>query len=117
MQGWPLAEGAIELPGVHAGDRRRVEGADAALKLEWAREGLLDGHLLIEDEADEERERLFGEEGVGLVVAGEMEAGGGLCRYASILARGAFCAYLLFSVAMRPSVASESLIRWGWEEG
>jgi hypothetical protein len=43
-------------------------------------ERLLHGDLLIEDEADEERERVGGDQAVGLVVAGERQAlGSGSC--------------------------------------
>ena len=45
-------------PGSMRGDRPGVERADPLLQLERARERLLDGHLLVEREADEERERL-----------------------------------------------------------
>ena len=48
------------------------------------------GHLLVEDEADEERERLLGEERVGLVVAGEVEAVGCWVAIVPILAPDAF---------------------------
>ena len=60
---------------------RGVERAEPALELERAGEGLLDGHLLVEDEADQERDRLLGEERVGLVVAREVEAIGARRRH------------------------------------
>ena len=59
-----------------AGDRRRVERADPALELERTGERLLDGHLLVEREPDQQRERIGGDEGVGVRVAGEREVVG-----------------------------------------
>ena len=52
---------------------RGVEPAEAALELAGPGEGLLHGHLLVEREPDEERERVAGEERVRLVVVGEVE--------------------------------------------
>ena len=69
----PRAEDLLELGRVGRGDRRGVERTEPAAQLERSREGLLDGHLLVEHEADEQRERVFGEEGVGLGIAGEMQ--------------------------------------------
>jgi hypothetical protein len=68
-----LAEDAVELPRIHAGDLDSAEKAKAPLELEGARERFLHRNLLVEDEPDEEGERLLGEEGVGLVVAREVE--------------------------------------------
>ena len=53
--------------------RRGIEVADPALQLHRSAEGLLHGHLLVEREADEEGQRIGGEQPVGLVVAGEVE--------------------------------------------
>ena len=117
MERRPLAEGAVELAGVHARDRAGVESADAPLELERPREGLLHRDLLVEDEADEERERLLGEERVGLVVAGEVEPGRCSGRHVPILAPDASSAYLLLSDALPPSGATISLLGSGWEEG
>src|SRR4029079_7949793 len=58
---------------VHRGDRRRIQPADPALQLERAGERLLERHLLVELEADQQRERLVDKEAVGVVVAGERE--------------------------------------------
>ena len=82
---------------IHAGDGGGIEGADAALELERARKGFLHRHLLIEDEANEERERLLGEERVGLVIAGEVEAVGSSGRHRSILARPTHTYYFLLN--------------------
>ena len=117
MERRPLPECAVELAGVHARDRARVEIADPPLQLERPREGLLHGDLLVEDEADEERERLLGEERVGLVVAGEVEPGRCMCLHVPILAPDAFSANLLLSDALRSSGATISLLGSGWEEG
>jgi hypothetical protein len=57
MKRGPLPECAVELTRVHARDRACVEIADPPLQLERSREGLLHGHLLVEDKTDEERQR------------------------------------------------------------
>ena len=75
-----LAEHLGELLGIARRDARGVEVPETRAKLERAGEGLLDGDLLIEREADEERERVGGDQAVGLVVAGEGQAlGSGCC--------------------------------------
>ena len=75
-----LAEHLGELLGVARRDACAVEVPEARAQLERSREGLLDGDLLIEREADEERERVGGDQAVGLVVAGEGQAlGSGCC--------------------------------------
>jgi hypothetical protein len=74
VEGWTLAEDAVQLARVNAGDLASAEKAKAPLQLERARERFLHRNLLVEDEADEEGERLLGEEGVGLVIAREVEA-------------------------------------------
>ena len=74
-----LAEHGGELLGVARRDARDVEVPEARAQLERARERLLDGDLLIEREADEERERVGGDQAVGLVVAGEGQALGSGC--------------------------------------
>ena len=51
--------------GVEGCDLRRVELTETLLELERAGEGLLHGDLLIEREADQQRERALGEETVG----------------------------------------------------
>jgi hypothetical protein len=69
-----LAEDLVEPSRIQFGDLPCVETAETALQLERAGERLLQRHLL-EDEADEQRERLD-EQAVGLVVP-EMQAVGG----------------------------------------
>ena len=73
MKRRPLPEHLLELRGIHRRDPPGVERADPALQLERARERLLYGNLLVEREADQQRERLVDEQPVGLVVAGEAE--------------------------------------------
>ena len=71
-----LPEDLLEGGGVGCGDRRGVEAAEPAPDLERAGEGLLHRNLLVEDEPDEQGQRL-GEEAVGLVVAREVEGAWG----------------------------------------
>jgi hypothetical protein len=66
-----LAEQRLE---VHAGQRGGVERARALLEHERSRERLLHGHLLVEREADQQRERLAHQQRVGLVGVGEVQA-------------------------------------------
>ena len=73
MQRGPTAEHFLELRGIHRRDPRRVQMADSPLQLERPRERLLDGDLLVEREANEERQRVTGEKRIGLVVAGERQ--------------------------------------------
>ncbi len=79
VQRGALAEHGGELLGVARRDARAVEVPEAGAQLERPGERLLDGDLLIECEADEERERVGGDEPVGLVVAGEGQALGSGC--------------------------------------
>ena len=51
-----------------------IEPAEPMLEVERPTECLLDRDLLVEHEADEEGQRLLGDEAVGCVVAGEEEA-------------------------------------------
>ena len=74
-----LAEHGGELLGVARRDARAVEVSQARAQDERPRERLLDGDLLVEREADEERERVGGDQPVGLVVAGEGQALGRGC--------------------------------------
>ena len=60
----------------------QVEGTEPLLQLQWAREGGGHGNLLVEDEPDQERERVDRDQPVGLVVAREVEG----VRHGSILA-------------------------------
>ncbi len=78
-----LAEDLQQAVRVEAGDLGGVEAAEALLQLERPGEGLLHRHLLVEHEADEERERLGRDQLVRLGVPGEVERVG----HASILAR------------------------------
>jgi hypothetical protein len=59
---------------VGAGQRRRVDRAQPLAQRERARERLLDRHLLVEREADEQRHRLGRDQRVGLVGVGEVQA-------------------------------------------
>ena len=61
-----VRKAVVELLRVHRRDRRGVERPDPALQLQRPGERLLDGHLLVEREADQERERVGRDEGVGL---------------------------------------------------
>ena len=67
------AERSLEGRGVHAGDCPGVEGADTLSQLERPGERLLDRDLLVDGEADEERERLLRDEPVRLVRLSEVE--------------------------------------------
>ena len=71
-----LAEELLELARVGGGDGGCVEAAEPPPDLERARERLLNRHLLVEDEADEQRQRLLGEKAVGFVVTREVQVGG-----------------------------------------
>ncbi len=51
-------ERRVELVGVHRRDPLRVEPADPAAELERTGEGLLQRDLLVEGEADQERQRV-----------------------------------------------------------
>ncbi len=68
-----LAEDHLELVGIHRCDRRRVERADPLRELLRAEERRRHRHLLVECEADEERERLLRDELVRLLRLGEVE--------------------------------------------
>ncbi len=86
VQGGLLAEDLDERVGIHRCDRCGVEvTAESLRQLEWRGERLLHGHLLIEHEADQERQRVGAEEGVGFGVSREVDR----CRrgHDSILAR------------------------------
>ena len=61
---------------VHGGDPRRIQVTDPALEFGRSAEGLLDGDLLVQLEADEQGERLADEESVRVGIAGERERGG-----------------------------------------
>ena len=71
-----LLEGRLDLGRVGGGDRLRVERAEALLQPERACERLLHGHLLVECDADEQREGVGREQAARLVVVGEIEGVG-----------------------------------------
>ena len=72
----PFAERLLEPSRIHPCDRLRVEGSNPLLQLVRARERRLDRYLLVESEADQERERLAREQLVRLVGVGEVDRGG-----------------------------------------
>ena len=79
MQRRPLDEQGGELVGVHRGDLRGIElGAESLAKDPWPGEGLLERHLLVEDHTDQKSEGIINQVLVGLGVAGERKALGGL---------------------------------------
>src|SRR6185503_641609 len=55
-------------------DRSRIERAQPLLQLQGAEERRRHRHLLVEHEPDQERQRLGGDQPVGLVVPGEVES-------------------------------------------
>ena len=69
-----LAEHALELGRVGRRDPPRVERAEPPLQLERPRERLLHRDLLVEREADQQRDGVAGEQRVRLVVGREVEA-------------------------------------------
>src|SRR3954447_1779004 len=81
-----LAEDGIESLWWHRCDLRRVEVTEPALDVARTGEGLLDGHLLIQGEPDQQREGLGRNEAVGFRIAGERQAGG--CGHGGIVAPG-----------------------------
>ena len=66
-------ERSLQGRGVHLRDRPGVEGADPLSQLERAGERLLDRDLLVDGEADEERDGLVRDEPVRLVRIGEVQ--------------------------------------------
>ena len=80
----PLAEDLLEPVRIGSRDLGRVEPSEPLLQLERAGERGRNRHLLVEDEPDEERQRLGGEQLVRLGVPGEVQRVG----HASILAPG-----------------------------
>ena len=73
MQRRSLPEDVGQRLRIHLGDAARIQVAESALQLQRSAERLLHGHLLVEREADQQRQRIGGEQPVGLVVAGEVE--------------------------------------------
>jgi hypothetical protein len=72
----PLSEDRVEAVGFHSGNCRGVETAQPPLQLERSRECLLERHLLVKLESDQESERVRDEQSVGLVVSGERQSVG-----------------------------------------
>ena len=68
---------------IEAGDLGGVQAAETLLQLERAGERGRHCHLLVEDEADEQRQRLRRDQPIGFLVPGEVED----VRHDSILAR------------------------------
>src|SRR5437868_3298876 len=62
-----LSEGVREAIGIDRRERRRVEGAESTTDLERPVERLLDRHLLVEREPDQECERLLHEKAIRLL--------------------------------------------------
>src|SRR5205823_7830554 len=73
MHGRLLTEGLLDAARVGGRDALRVERAEAPLELERPGERSRHGHLLVEREADEQRERLTRDQPVRLVVVGEVQ--------------------------------------------
>ena len=74
MERRALAEDGVEGRGIRRRDPGGVQVAEPALELDGAAERLLDGHLLIEREPDQQGERFLDEQAVGVVIAGERQA-------------------------------------------
>jgi hypothetical protein len=74
VDGGPLSEDRLELRRIHGRDDGGIEPPEPALEVEGTAECFLDRDLLVEHKADEEGQRLFGDEAVGSFVAGEEEA-------------------------------------------
>ena len=72
----PLAEDRVELGG---GDGVHGERPEPLAQHVRSHERLLDRHLLVEREADQQRERVVDQQPVGLVVAGEVQPVGHGC--------------------------------------
>ena len=108
-----LAEDRRRAVRIEPGDLGGVETAETLLQLERAGERGRDCHLLVEHEADEQRQRLLRDQAVGLVVPGEVEYVG----HDSILVRRGIQAACRIrsrrprSLQPRPSVAGVSARR------
>ena len=74
MQGRSLAEACIQLGRIHRGDPGRVQVAQSAQQLRRTTERFLDGDLLVEGKADEQGQRIAGEQAVGGIVSGERQS-------------------------------------------
>jgi len=89
VQGWALAEDPFQLAWIHGRDAPGIQVPNPAAQLGRSGEGFLDGHLLVQGEADEEGERVAGQQAIGLVVTGEgeaLEGGGGGGGHAGMVA-------------------------------
>jgi hypothetical protein len=75
VDGGDLAEDRLQVRGRHG---RRVERPEPLLERERPHERLHDRHLLVEREADQQRERILGDQRVRLVGVGEVQAIGHL---------------------------------------
>ncbi len=74
MQRGPLLEEFRKLFRVHGGDFPGIERfAEASGEFRRSPECSFQGDLLVEHHADEESQRILGEEGVGLLVAGQTD--------------------------------------------
>ncbi len=74
MEGGGSLEDDLQLLERHGGDGGRVEGATKPIpQLEWRGKGPLHRHLLIEQHADEQRERISVEQLVGFGITGDGE--------------------------------------------
>src|SRR5918994_1873973 len=88
MDGGLLTERSLEPVRVHVRDLGGIERSEAFLQLLWAGERLGDRHLLVEREADEERERMSRDQLVRFVARSEIEALRGCDRHATSLLLG-----------------------------
>ena len=86
MDGGRLLEERLEPFRVGVGDRAGVERAEPRPQLLGAGERRLHRHLLIEQHADQQGERIVGEQSVGGVVTGDVQRG-----HASMVAPVAGC--------------------------
>ena len=73
MHGRSDAKHLDEGIGVMARDRGRVERTKAVLDLRRAGEGGFHGNLLVEKHAEQQRERVVGEQGVGGEITGQVQ--------------------------------------------
>ena len=75
-----LAEHGLEPRGIGGGDRTGVECAQPVPELQRSEERRRDGHLLVEREADQERERIAAMQRVRLCVVREVQRLGHVCE-------------------------------------
>jgi hypothetical protein len=72
----PLPEDRVKVTRIQRRDPGGIEVPEPTFDGERAAERLLDGHLLVQCEADEQGQRIVGEQAVGFIVAGEWERDG-----------------------------------------